>query len=474
MLPGSVAERIQSVADPQQAYAVYLPSQYTGERAWPVLFLMDPRGRALVPIESFREAAEIHGWVLVSSYNTRSDVEFDRNAPALEAMMRDVGASLSLDERRIYLGGLSGTARAAWFYARQMPDNLAGIIGFGAGLLLDFSLPESARYTFFGAAGETDFNYDEMRELDETLDAHGIRHRLVSFTGGHQWGPPETAHEALDWMELMAMRDGRLSRDQAALRESFVDALMRASVAVETGQTMEAYARFEAIVEDFDGLWGITVAQARAASLATDLEVQRSLALQDLLARRNRAYVDRFHGFLDEVRQTPGRLDVAAALDRLEIDEIRRDTKGADPLITAAAQRLLEVVFVRMSYYDPLEMMKRGRPDLAIDLLRVAAVIKPDHPRVLLNMARAHAQIGDLVSAEAARRRALEIAPAYAAELLGDPYFYDTPPSSSAIRTSTTPTPESPRYRDYGIRCSDPHAERSLLTRPTASAQAET
>lgn len=55
---GRVVETVVTEHDPGQQYALYLPSGYLAERAeertWPVLFVLDPRGRAVPGIERRR------------------------------------------------------------------------------------------------------------------------------------------------------------------------------------------------------------------------------------------------------------------------------------------------------------------------------------------------------------------------------------------------------------------------------------
>ena len=80
---GQAVERVVVADTPSQSYALYLPSAYTPEKLWPVLFMLDARGNALVPLERFRAAAERFGWILVSSYNSRSDTSHDPNSPAM-------------------------------------------------------------------------------------------------------------------------------------------------------------------------------------------------------------------------------------------------------------------------------------------------------------------------------------------------------------------------------------------------------
>ena len=71
--PGRIVTRLTSVSDLSEQYAVYLPSRYRTDRSWPVLVLLDPRGRALLPMERVREVAERLGYIVLSSWNSRSD-----------------------------------------------------------------------------------------------------------------------------------------------------------------------------------------------------------------------------------------------------------------------------------------------------------------------------------------------------------------------------------------------------------------
>ena len=87
--PGTVAERIVCRDDPSEAYALYLPSAYTPSRRWPVVYALDPRGRALIPLELLKEGAERYGFVIASSYGSRSDEAVDPNVKALGALWRD-------------------------------------------------------------------------------------------------------------------------------------------------------------------------------------------------------------------------------------------------------------------------------------------------------------------------------------------------------------------------------------------------
>src|ERR1044071_3248348 len=58
---GQIVEKIQALNDASQSYALYLPSNYTPNRKWPVLNAFDPGARGPAPVERFKEAAEKYG-----------------------------------------------------------------------------------------------------------------------------------------------------------------------------------------------------------------------------------------------------------------------------------------------------------------------------------------------------------------------------------------------------------------------------
>src|SRR3712207_1732929 len=51
----TVIERVVCAGDASQSYALYLPSNYTPARRWPIIYGFDPAARGRVPVELFRE-----------------------------------------------------------------------------------------------------------------------------------------------------------------------------------------------------------------------------------------------------------------------------------------------------------------------------------------------------------------------------------------------------------------------------------
>ena len=452
--PGEIADRVQSLHDPEQTFAVYLPSAYTADRSWPVLFLMDPRGRARVPLEQFRAAAERLGYVLVSSYNTASDTAEDLNTPALEAMLNDSTRMFALDDRRFYLGGFSGTARTVWEFAGQLEESVAGIIGFGGGLPGTYSPPDEAPYGFYGAAGNTDFNYEEMRALDRRLDDGSLAHGFEYFVGGHSWGPEEVCSRALEWMELRAMKTGLRAADTSLAADLYTRRVFEA-LAWETLPAAaspsrdgapdpvsgaddpvvdqraifkyEAWLRYSALLADFDAVIGRSELDRivqRIRALEELDGVTAAVALADRLSARHRAFVRELSTVIQEIREGDRQINALELIHYLDLEAIKRQAADLDnPMRALGGQRLIESVFVQVAFYQPRDFLARGDPEAVLEFLGVADFIRPGTFNVLLHQARAHALHEDVGQAVEALRGAQTIRDLDPSVLDDDPYF---------------------------------------------------
>src|SRR6185503_20157925 len=134
---GQIVERVEALNDSSQSYTLYLPSNYTPDRKWPVLYAFDPGARGRIPVERFKEAAEKYGWIVLGSNNSRNG-PMDVVVKAWNAMQTDTHQRFAIDEERMYATGFSGGARAAVRIAIACKC-LAGVIASGAGFPIDLA-----------------------------------------------------------------------------------------------------------------------------------------------------------------------------------------------------------------------------------------------------------------------------------------------------------------------------------------------
>jgi tetratricopeptide (TPR) repeat protein len=322
-------------------------------------------------------------------------------------MWIETHAHLAIDRKRTYVGGFSGGGRAAVGLARAAEGAIAGVIGCGAGFP-DAKTDERLRFPFFGTVGDRDFNYYEMRELDEALAKAKTRHRIAIFPGEHDWPPEDVAREALEWMDLQAARDGVWKPEAAALEGLYRAELSRARELESQARVTEAARRYAEIAADFEGLADVGEAKIKAEAFERDPSLQKVLGEERRRDNRDRRTLESLMGRLRAVgeRDLP---PAARLVGELQIAALKRQAE--DPAAVderLSAQRILANLRVQTSYYLPNHYLDTGDFGRALLMLSVAEAIDPNSPRVSYNRAAAHARAGQSAAALADLQRAVD------------------------------------------------------------------
>jgi predicted esterase len=377
------AEPIAAASNPAQRYELFTPEGYPGERRWPVLIVLDPRGRAETALAMAQPGAAANGWLVLSAYGSRSDDREQLTMDALQALLHEAGTRYAYDPQRVYLAGMSGTAKSLWVADRALVGLVAGLIGAGGARPPELGSLKQAAPAFFGFAGTKDFNYREMRELDDELARSGSTHAFAVFGGAHGWPPQEDFTRAIDWLELQAMRSGRAQK-----REPWIDAQLAAARARASNATspLERCRAIDQLVRDFDGLRDIESERAQAKALATSTQVRAQLASERKLLSEEARFargLDEWATRLAASVGEGGRLpppDTGRAVATLRIRSLQSRARSSDRLEADSAQRRLETAYAAGAHFLADEQQLRGNAEGARAALRFAAAVFPDRP----------------------------------------------------------------------------------------------
>jgi poly(3-hydroxybutyrate) depolymerase len=266
---GTIVDSVACADDPAETYALYLPSDYSPDRAWSLLLAFHPGARGRAMVETYRAAAERYGFVVAAS-NTSRNGPWEVSSRAVKAMSKDVGRRFAIDAARLYLTGHSGGARVAMEVAVGNRD-VAGVIASSAGFG-DARPRRSVPFVVYATAGLDDFNYREMRGVDAALQSP---HALAVFDGGHTLPPAEVAMAAIEWLELQAIRSKRRSPDAALVERWFAARRLEANAASDAVTRLRL---LRAVVADFDGLRDVAAVKAAVTALERDDAVKRAVA----------------------------------------------------------------------------------------------------------------------------------------------------------------------------------------------------
>lgn len=379
----AAAEPIATSSSPAQKYELFKPEGYPGNKRWPVLIVLDPRGRAESALAMAQPGAAANGWLVLSAYGSRSDDREQLTMDALQALLREAGTRYAYDPKRVYLAGMSGTAKSLWIADRALQGMVAGLIGAGGARPPELGALKLPAPAYFGLAGNRDFNYREMRELDADLARVGATHAFAVFEGSHGWPPQEEFTRAIDWLELQAVRSGL-----APMRDAWIDAQLDASRARASSAStaLERWRAFDQLVRDFDGLRDIAAERAQADTLRANAEVRVQLATEQKMLSEEARFargLDEWATRLGATAGESGRLpppDTGRTLATLRIRSLQARAQSTDRLEAESAQRRLETAYAAGAHYLADEQQRRGNEEGARAALRFAAAVFPDRP----------------------------------------------------------------------------------------------
>lgn len=429
--PGVVVPKVSCATQPEQSYALYIPSRYAREKRWPIVYAFDPAARGITPVELMKDAAERYGYIVAGSNNSRNG-PWKPEADAAQAMFQDTHARFSIDNHRVYFAGFSGGARLASSLAQRC-NCAAGVLLSGAGFSNAFPPAPDPRFAVFAAVGNFDFNYPEVVGLDARLAALRYSHALQRFDGPHQWAPASVMGEALAWFRLVSMKEGQEERDMAFIKAQALEAEKRAKALELAGDPYDSWREYRQAAETFDGLDEAPVFRERAVTM------EKEKAVRDGAKREHQDFEEQarlsanISAGLGTLRQdASNRADTRNDVERqiLELRSLAEHEKNTQKL--RVAKRALAGIFV--------EAMETGQERLeakdishARTYFELSTSADPDSVWALSQTAVARALDGDREGTLDALRRAKEKTkdpPAFSAWLTEEPAFTklrDTP-----------------------------------------------
>jgi poly(3-hydroxybutyrate) depolymerase len=359
---GQIIDDVACNDDPAQHYSLYLPSNFTTDRMWPIILAFDAGGRGRRGVERYQAGAERYGYIVAGSNNSRNG-PWKPSLDAARALTADLIGRFPVDLKRIYTAGMSGGARVAMMVAlhpemiagRTHPE-IAGVFASSAGFPPG-EFRESVAFPIFGTAGTDDFNYREMLNLDRTLRSP---HRVVVFEGGHTWLPVEAATEAVEWMELQAMTSGIRPRDQTLIDDMFARRIARAEGLKSSLVMMR---ELQSIAQDFRLFKNVTGLNQRAALLAAQPRVMAALNLERADEAREDEITGEIFALLEE-------LDIGSGVAKLK-ERVTELLDQSRALEDSSSRRIARRVLTSLR----ASTVGVRNPELQLLLDRISAVV---------------------------------------------------------------------------------------------------
>jgi dienelactone hydrolase len=305
---------VTTLADPNQSYALYLPSHHSPDRLWPIIYAFDPSAQGKKAVEVYKDAAEKFGYIVAGTNNSKNG-PFAPQLAAAQAMWEDTHRRFAIDNKRVYTTGFSGGARVATLFALYCDCGVAGVVAHGAGypVLQNQKQPANDHFVYYVAIGDADFNYPEIMALRKKKEEAGAPCRVRIYPGPHQWAPPEVVEDAIEWLELKAMQAGTEKVDAAFVGRMFAKVQNEAAQAEQRGDTLAQYYALRSLVDDFKGLQDTAafagkLAQIKGSKALTDAErnQQREIEQQETLTASAGAELTQYGASDGDAQMTMG------------------------------------------------------------------------------------------------------------------------------------------------------------------------
>lgn len=369
--PGRIIEKVICQHQPDESYALYLPKGYSAQQKWPVLMALEPGARVLIPVKLYQKAADTYGYIVMCPTNVRNGPR-QPIAKAIHAVWMDINKRFSIDKNRVYATGFSGGSRMSSFMHLITKSPVRGIIGVGAGIS-EALKAEQVRFThYFGICGYADFNYSEMFKLEKTLANQGTPHRFYFYSALHRWPPEEIVTRAVEWLELMAMKEDIIPKDDrlAFIQKSFEKEVKAAGEREQKGEIFYAAGDYSAIARVFDSL--VTADKLKpviqkAAELKQSKEYKKFDKAENKRLEDEHEYIRKFVGGFNHLRGTaPKSVRLPKLMTAMGVPALVRmaKKKDKDPYNGSMAERILYNLTSK-ARMEGEDLMKKGDLDRA-------------------------------------------------------------------------------------------------------------
>ncbi|MEQ8906142.1 hypothetical protein [Ekhidna sp.] len=396
---GEVIEEVTCDEDSQQSYSLYLPSNYSEDKKWPVIFVFEPAARGPLPVRQYAPVAEELGYIIISSNNSKNgawNIAFD----AAEAMFTDAKTRFKIDSSRIYTSGFSGGSRVAVSLA-VINDHIDGVIGCGAGLpnLPQYRPTSADSFVYVGLVGNKDMNYQEHLELEKMLDELGILNNRIVFDGKHQWPPSSVLREAVYWLEFQAFKQGKKVSQNFNSETLLERVAFRGDSLLIKERLVQALHVYEQAVQDFKESDKVDDINDRLAEVREEKKLKKYLRRDARFNETEQKFQMKILKAFAEISQTrlQPTFDSTAKTKSWwmnTIDSLQLISRNKNVDKSNSAHRLLNLIWAKFAT-ESFTYEAAKDYEMAILLSEIWIHADPENVWGLWSMAKLQAQVGD-------------------------------------------------------------------------------
>src|SRR5690606_19549591 len=206
-------------------FSLYLPGSFDLEKKWPLLMVLDLKGRTRQALSMFVQAAEEKGYVLMSPRISDSLSVTDNMIKVGESLDRAM-AILPIQGNRVYAAGegLSGrfTSLLPTFF-----KEVQGVVSIGANLANLEVLDRNRPFHFIAIVSKGDHDYTTLLMDAKFLNTLGFPNQILLHDGSGDWPRTSYLEKALQLFDLSAMGRNLIPKDPSFVARAYREDLAK-------------------------------------------------------------------------------------------------------------------------------------------------------------------------------------------------------------------------------------------------------
>ena len=231
---GEVKTGLQNVASDRYGYSLFVPSEYTPDRNWPlVVALHDAGGRGEEYIKVWAEAAKERGMIVFcpTYEEPRSGLPFDHDQRVIR-LKRAIQGQYEVDPNRILITGFGSGGHYAFYLGLRYPKEFTAIASIGNAVkgslkkLFSFSYAEVNQLPVLMLVEqekEITSSQETMAEL-EALRTRGYLVETVEAEAASDLKNLNTNSYILEWFEQISLdRETSLRKRSFSVKQEFYE-----------------------------------------------------------------------------------------------------------------------------------------------------------------------------------------------------------------------------------------------------------
>ncbi len=366
---GKVIDTVFCSIDSSHTYALFVPSDYTPDKQYPLIIAFDASARGALPVRLFADAAENHKYIIAGSYYSRNGLPWEKVNMHVQILLKELQNKFSVDDNRIYTCGFSGGGRIAASIALYNKD-ISGVIGIAAGFPA-VNVAIDGDFYYLGVVGNKDFNYSEMMKLDDMLDNTSIAHQFLIYDGIHEWSPTFMLDSALLWIDFSAMRNKHIPVNKKAVNSIVQETKRKALELSQQNKTLELFLFYNSQIDLLTGLYDVSEFKSQFEELKKDDNIIRYNKIKQQVEHQEPKLQKKYTEALEQQDTVWWHNEIK------KLERIHRNADFEQEKLLAA--RLLNYIGV-VSHIYLEQALKEDRTNQAKKLLTIKKAVQPDEP----------------------------------------------------------------------------------------------